>query len=475
MRCLIPVILCGGSGTRLWPLSRATQPKQFVDFEGGKTLFQHTVERAAALQESLPPIIVSNRSHAHLVLQNLAALDREASLILEPEPRNTAPAIALAALAALSQSPEAILLVLPSDHLIRGAASFQAAVSQAVELARSGFMVTFGIVPTEPATGFGYIKQGEPVGTGGYRVARFVEKPCQERASAMLEEGGYHWNSGMFVFGARAFINELEQHAPDICAQALRAFAAAQTEVHGSRFHILNPDAGIFHECPSDSVDYAVMEKTQKAAVIPLNLQWNDLGAWSSFYQLGDKDAEGNVIRGDVVGASNEGCYINATSRLVAAIGLKDLAVVETKDAVFVAPLARAQETKEIVGRLKSDQREEAQLPPVVTRFWGSYESLARGDRYQTKRIIVNPGEQLSLQLHHRRSEHWTVVEGRPHITVGEVTKQYGPDSSVYIPKECLHRLINNTGEPVIIIEVQCGDYLGEDDIVRVEDVYGRK
>ena len=474
MARLIPVILCGGSGTRLWPLSRASKPKQFVEFEGEKTLFQHTVERANDLLEAKNPIVVSNKSHIHLVRKNLEDIGVSATLVMEPEAKNTAPAIALAALVALKHDPDAIVLVLPSDHVIKGASHFQKAVSNAISLAQSNFLVTFGITPSGPETGFGYIQQGESLGGAGYRVKRFIEKPCREHAEEMLAAGGFHWNSGMFVFRAQTFIDELKVHAKaiyDSISDALPQFNSQNVETLAST---VIPQAEIFRNCPADSIDYAVMEKTEKAAVIPLSIEWNDMGAWSAFYQLGKKDDKSNVIRGDVIATSTEGCYINSTNRLIATVGLKDLVIVETKDAVFVAPMSRVQEAKKIVGQLQFDKRTEAELPPVVGRPWGSYESLARGTHYQTKRIIVHPGEQLSLQLHHHRSEHWTVVEGYPDITVGKETRTYSPNESVYIPKECVHRLTNRSDYPVTIIEVQCGDYLGEDDIVRLEDKYSR-
>lgn len=474
MQKVVPVILCGGSGTRLWPLSRTLYPKQFVKFEGSKTLFQQTLERSASIIEATNPIVVSNKSHVHFVRQNLSDLDMNATLIMEPIARNTAPAIALAAFAAYQDDPNSILLVLPSDHIIKGKEAFRAAVQKATKLASEDLLVTFGIVPTGPETGFGYIEQAEAIDDFGYKVKQFVEKPVLEKAKQMLSKGGFYWNSGMFVFKASTFLKELKQYAGEMYQIASCAFEKAVQDLSDSNLSMIKPDEETFKSCPSDSIDYAVMEKAQNVAVIPLQLDWSDMGAWSSFYQLGEKDENGNVVHGDVIAHETESCYINSTNRLIATVGLKDLAVVETKDALFVAPLDRVQEVKQIVSKLKESSKVLVDLPPVVRRPWGSYESLAKGERYQTKRIIVRPGEQLSLQLHHHRSEHWTVVEGNPEITVGDETKTYHPNDSVYIPKECVHRLTNKTDKNVTIIEVQCGDYLGEDDIVRLEDKYSR-
>ena len=470
----IPVILCGGSGTRLWPLSRTTYPKQFVRFDSGKTLFQQTLERSTFIIGAAEPIIVSNKDHLHFVRQNLSDLNQSATLIMEPEAKNTAPAIALAALAAFKEDSEAVLLVLPSDHVIKGQDKFQEAVEHAVDMARTDLLVTFGVAPTAPETGFGYIEQGEAINENAFKVRQFVEKPKLDKAKMMLNKGGFYWNSGMFVFKASTFLEELKQYAPEMYKTTSNSFEYAQIDTQDKRLTLIRPRADFFKNCPSDSVDYVVMEKAKKVAVVPLNLDWSDMGSWSSFYQLGEKDIDGNVLHGEVFVYSTQDCYINSTSRLVATVGLKNLAIVETKDALFVSPIDRVQEVKEIVAKLKESSKFQADVPPVVRRPWGSYESLARGERYQTKRIIVRPGEQLSLQLHHHRSEHWTVVEGYPEITVGDSTKNYQPNDSVYIPNETVHRLTNRTSENVTIIEVQCGDYLGEDDIVRLEDKYSR-
>lgn len=474
MQKVVPVILCGGSGTRLWPLSRTSYPKQFVDFEGSGTLFKQTLERSFMVLGGGIPLVVSNKNHFHFVRQCLSDLNLSASLILEPIARNTAPAIGLAALMAYKEDPDSILLVLPSDHAIKGLQAFQEAVKSATKLANDGFLVTFGVVPTAPETGFGYIEQDEKIDEIGYKVKQFVEKPELEKARKMLSKGGFYWNSGMFVFKASTFLEELKLHANGIYQKVFCAFERAKHVHQGFNLSMVMPDEEAFQNCLAESIDYAVMEKTQNVAVVPLQLDWSDMGTWSTFYQLGEKDDCGNVIHGDVVTHATENCYINSTSRLVATVGLKNLAIVETKDALFVSPLDRVQEVKIIVEKLKKSSKDQADIPAVVCRPWGSYESLAKGGSYQTKRIIVRPGEQLSLQLHHHRSEHWTVVEGCPEITVNDNTRIYQPNESVYIPKESVHRLTNRTSQNVTIIEVQCGDYLGEDDIIRLEDKYMR-
>ena len=466
---LIPVILCGGSGTRLWPLSRSGYPKQFVEFEKGKTLFKSTIERVANLDNVVDPIVVCNEAHRFLTKGNLDELNRSGTIIIEPIARNTAPAIALAAFAAIKSSPDAVLLVCPSDHAIEGRSAFVKAVSEAMALACTGYLVTFGIRPTGPETGFGYIATGTPIAEGSFTVDRFVEKPVLTKAKAMIDAGGFFWNSGMFVFKASVYLEALKSFAPEIYAQSEKAIDEAKLE-HG----FVAPDAQAMTDCPSDSIDYAVMEKTDKAAVVPLNVVWNDLGAWNSLHAVADKDTENNVVIGDTLNLGCTNCYLHSTDRLVAAVGMRDVAVVETSDAVLVTPLSRAQEVKNIVAALKAAHRSESELPPVVRRPWGTYQSIARGENYQAKRIVVNPGGALSLQLHHRRAEHWTVVEGIAEITVGNTTQTHTKNESVYIPVETVHRLVNKTTSPVVLIEVQCGNYLGEDDIVRLADVYSR-
>ncbi len=469
-----PVILCGGSGTRLWPLSREMHPKQFVDLGEGRTLFKDTVRRAAALPGAQAPIVVCNETHRFLVSASLFECSTGGQLILEPAPRNTAPAIALAALAALENrrtpAEDPLLLVLPSDHLLADQASFAKAVEDAVQMALQGHIVTFGISPTGPATGFGYVQQGKPIGSFGFEVARFVEKPSADKAQAMLDEGGYSWNSGMFLFSASVYMRELSRFAPGIAEACQRAWKARKAD--GS---FIRPGAQDFTASPSDSIDYAVMEKTSLAAIRPLSTPWNDLGSWEAFYQTGDKDSDGNVAAGDVVGEDVHDCYLHSTHRLVAALGIHDLAIVETKDAVLVAPRERVQDVKKIVEKLHKAGRPESKLASVVDRPWGQYESLISGPRFQVKRIIVNPGAMLSLQMHYHRAEHWVVVQGTAEVTKGDSVKLFTENQSTYIPIGTMHRLRNPGTLPLVIIEIQSGAYLGEDDIVRVEDVYGRE
>lgn len=466
---LIPVILCGGSGTRLWPLSRSSYPKQFVEFEKGKTLFKSTVKRVSGLPNITNPIVVCNKDHRFLTKRNLDDLHRSGTIIIEPMARNTAPAIALAAFEAVKTNPDAVLLVLPSDHSIEGRAAFVKAVEDAIALAHNDYLVTFGIRPTGPETGFGYIAAGATIAGGSFAVDRFVEKPILAKAKEMLDAGGFFWNSGMFVFKASVYLQAIKTFAPKMYDQCQDAMNKAKVE-HG----FTSPDSAAMEVCPSDSIDYAVMEKTDKAAVVPLNVVWNDLGAWNSMHAVADKDSENNVAIGDTLHLACNNCYLHSTGRLIAAVGMRDVAVVEAKDSVLVAPLSRMQEVKNIVSALKEAGRPEADIPPVVLRPWGSYESIARGEHYQAKRIIVNPGGALSLQLHHHRAEHWTVVEGTAEITVGDSVVTRSKNESVYIPVETVHRLVNKTQAPVVLIEVQSGNYLGEDDIVRLADIYSR-
>lgn len=466
---LVPVILCGGSGTRLWPLSRSGYPKQFVEFQKGQTLFKSTLKRVASLSSVGNPIVVCNKDHRFLAKRDLDDLSCHGSIIVEPVAKNTAPAIALAAFEAVKSDPNAVLLVLPSDHSIEGRTAFVKAVEDSVLLAEGSYLVTFGIRPTGPETGFGYIEAGDPISEGSFKVKRFVEKPVLAKAKEMLEDGGYYWNSGMFVFKASCYLDALKSFAPEIFDHC-RIAMESQTVANG----FISPNSDSMCECPSDSIDYAVMEKTAKAAVLPLNVVWNDLGAWNAMHAVAEKDTDNNTQIGDALSISCVNCYIHSTSRLVSAIGMHDVAIVETSDAVLVAPLSRVQEVKNVVAKLKATGRSEAVLPPVVQRPWGTYESIARGEHYQSKRIIINPGEALSLQLHHHRSEHWTIVDGAAEITVGDKVFTCQRNDSVYIPVETVHRLINRTDSPVVLIEVQCGDYLGEDDIVRLADVYSR-
>jgi mannose-1-phosphate guanylyltransferase / mannose-6-phosphate isomerase len=465
---LIPVILSGGSGTRLWPLSRELYPKQLLPLVGKHTMLQETVRRLEGLDVA-PPLVVCNEAHRFLVAEQLRALDiKPQSIILEPIGRNTAPAIALAALQA---APDALLLVLPADHVIRDVVAFHAAVRRALPAAEAGKLVTFGIVPAGPETGYGYIRQapGSQI-SGVFAIDRFIEKPDVSRAQAFLAEGGYSWNSGMFLFKAGRYLEELQAHAPDIAAAAARALEAARPDLDFVRI-----DRAAFEACRSDSIDYAVMERTQHAVVVPMDAGWSDVGSWSALHEALDADADGNVTKGDVLLEDSSGCYFYAESRLVAGIGLQDHVVVETKDAVLVAPKDRVQDVKKLVARLRAEGRYEHSLHREVFRPWGSYDSIDSGERFQVKRLSIKPGAQLSLQLHHHRAEHWIVVSGTARITCGEKVFLLEENESTYIPVGEKHRIENPGRIPLHIIEVQSGSYLGEDDIVRFEDRYGRE
>lgn len=467
----VPVILSGGSGTRLWPLSRQNLPKQFLPLSGTDTLFQQTAQRSRSLAGIAQPIVVCSDEHRFLVAEQLLELGMgSASILLEPVPRNTAPAIALAALQASKADPDAILLVLPADHLIGDVAGFAAAANQALELAREDWLVTFGIRPESPETGFGYICRGAALNAGTYRVERFVEKPDLATASAYVESGEYDWNSGMFMFRARKFLDELRQHAPAMASAAQAAFSSARADLDFLRF-----DKDAFAAIPADSIDYAVMEKTAHAAVVPVSCAWSDIGSWAALWSASERDADGNRFEGDVIAMDTGNCLIRATERrMVAALGIQDLIVIDTPDAVMIAPRERVQEIKRLVDRLKSDGRPEHLFHRKVYRPWGSYDSLDMGERFQVKRIMVKPGAALSLQKHHHRAEHWIVVSGTAEVTRDNEVFQLSENQSTYLPVGAVHRLRNTGTEPLELIEVQSGDYLGEDDIVRLEDVYGR-
>ena len=465
---LHPVILCGGSGTRLWPLSRALLPKQFLPLASARSLLQETALRLAGLDAS-PPVLVSHAEHRFLVADQMREIGAQpACHLLEPEARNTAPAVAAAALWLASRDPGATLLVLPSDHVIQDPAKFHAAARRAAELAARGKLVTFGIVPTAPSTGYGYIRRGAADGDA-YAVAEFVEKPELARAQAFLADGRYYWNSGMFVFTARRYLDELKRLRPDILEGVEAALARASTDLD-----FLRLDATAFARCPAESVDYAVMERTRDAAVVPAEFRWSDIGSWSALWDLDPKDAQGNSVRGDVYLDGAVGCYVRAEDRLVAALGVRDLVIVETDDAVLVAHKDRAQDVKQTVEHLKRSRREEHLSHRRVYRPWGYYESIGEGGAYQVKRLVLKPGCRISLQRHRRRAEHWVVVAGRAKVTRAAEEVLLGPNQSIYIPPGTKHRLENVGAEPLFVIEVQSGDYFGEDDIERFDDDYRR-
>ncbi|NWA04471.1 mannose-1-phosphate guanylyltransferase/mannose-6-phosphate isomerase [Pseudomonas gingeri] len=467
---LIPVIMAGGSGSRLWPLSRQLNPKQFLCLADAElSMLQATIKRLDGLDVALPRLIC-NEEHRFLAAEQLRRLGMEnINILLEPIGRNTAPAVALAALQAAAEEQEPVLLVLAADHLIQDIETFQASIRQALPLALDGKLVTFGIVPTQPETGYGYIEKGESLDANGFEVARFVEKPDEKTARAYLDSGNYLWNSGMFMFRASRYLEELEKFRPDILASCRSALAVGAQDMHFTRVGV-----EAFTACPSESIDYAVMEKTADAVVVPLDAGWSDIGSWAALWEVGSKDAQGNVCHGDVLVEQTSNTFVHSQSRLVSTVGVDDLVIVETKDAVLVAHKSQVQNVKKIVDRLKSEGRCESLDHREVYRPWGVYDSIDKGSRYQVKRITVNPGAKLSLQMHHHRAEHWIVVSGTAKVTNGEKTYLVTENQSTYIPIGQVHTLENPGVIPLELIEVQSGSYLGEDDIVRFEDLYGR-
>lgn len=466
------VLLSGGSGTRLWPLSRAAYPKQLLPLLGETSLLQQTAERSAAIPGVQGLMVVCNQEHRFMVgEQMLQAGHRPGAIVLEPAPRNTAPAVALAALQSqvLSGQSDSVIVVLPSDHLIRDEAAFAEAGERAIELARRGHLVTFGIVPTSPETGYGYIERGDEVELGAYRVNRFVEKPVRERAEEFLAAGTYAWNSGMFAFRSDVYLGELAKHRPEMNDACLRSFEARYSDLDFTRV-----DEEAFLDCPSESIDYAVMEQTDRSVVVPLDAGWNDIGSWSAVMSEAGGDAEGNVAEGDAILIDSKRTYVRAGDRLVTTLGVEDLLVVDTPDALLVADRERAQDVKKVVAELERQNRSEAGIHSRVYRPWGSYETIDLSARYQVKRIIVNPGQRLSLQMHHHRAEHWIIVGGTALVTRDDQTFQLTENESTYIPLGAKHRLENPGKLPLEMIEIQSGSYLGEDDIIRFEDGYGR-
>jgi len=471
---LIPVILSGGAGTRLWPVSRRAHPKPFMELLDGETLAEKTLSRARAVAGDAPVITVTSRDYYFYTRDLYKGMKNTSSderFLLEPMGRNTAPAIALAAMCVRDNIGEnASLLVMPADHLIADIRNFQASVKEALDLSNKGFLVTFGIHPTHAETGFGYIRHGEALSlSGGYRVAEFVEKPDEATAIKYLESGEYHWNSGMFCFQAATFLDSLKRFAPEVYDAAARVWAATDQSQSPIEF-----PAQLFSECPSISIDYAVMERADNTAVVASDFGWSDIGSWKAISELYESDESGNSIKGKAIMVGSTGCFVQSGDRVVAAVGVKDLVIIDTGDAVLVADRNHAQDVKEVVSQLTDLKHEAVNFHKTVHRPWGSYTILEDGTDCKVKRLVVKPGQVLSLQLHHRRSEHWTVVQGTAKVRLGDEEFLLKANQSTYIPVETLHRLENPGDKDVHLIEVQTGDYFGEDDIERLEDIYGR-
>lgn len=465
---MIPVILSGGSGTRLWPLSRSAHPKQFLPLVSNYSLLQDTVLRLQGIEGMQAPIGVCNESHRFMMAEQLREINAVATaIILEPVGKNTAPAVALAALAAKSEDD--ILLILPADHVIADVDSFQKAIKQAEILAGQDYLVTFGIVPTEPETGYGYIKAGRNNSEYAFDVDSFVEKPDLETAKRYVDSGQYYWNSGMFVFKAGRYLEELQKINPKMLSVCREAYQAAEIDADFVRL-----DKAIFSQCPADSIDFAVMEKTDKAVVVPLAAGWNDVGSWSALWDVIEKDSDGNASSGDVMTVDTHDCLLHSGGRLITTVGVNNLVIVETPDAVMVVSKDHVQDVKTVVDQLKSQNRSESELHRKVYRPWGYYDSVDRGSRHNTKRIVVNPGAKLSVQKHHHRAEHWVVVKGTAIVTKEDESILLTENESTYIPLGVVHSLENPGVIPLEMIEVQSGSYLGEDDIVRYNDKYGR-
>ena len=465
-----PAILSGGTGSRLWPLSRAALPKQLLALAGERTMIQETVLRAA-LPGAASPLLICNDEHRFLVAEHMREIGvKPSAIVLEPMGRNTAPAAAVAALKTAERQADGIVLLLPSDHVVTGAEGFARALAIAIAQAAKGDIVTFGIRPSRPETGYGYIETGKEIAPGAFAVARFTEKPDAATAQAWLAGGRHLWNSGMFVFRADVLIGEMEEFAPEVLAGARAALAAAKGDLDFVR---LDKDA--FAQAPEISIDYAVMERTKRAAVVPADFGWSDVGSWAALWELAPRDEADNALSGDVLMEDSQGCYVRAEKGVAAVVGVEDLVVVVTGDAVLVAKRDRAQDVKAVVEKLKARGGEMHLNHPKVFRPWGSFESVDRGARHQVKQIVVKPGERLSLQMHHHRAEHWVVVEGVARVTRDDDTFLLNENESVFIPQGAKHRLENPGPAPLRLIEVQSGSYLGEDDIVRFEDSYGRK
>ena len=467
---LFPVILSGGSGSRLWPLSRKLYPKQFIPLRGKQNLYQATLNRVAELNDVSSSITICNDEHRFMAAeQGRQSSVENTEIILEPVGRNTAPAIVIAAMHALTKDKNAYLLILPADHILSDQDKFNSAVNQA-SIAAENYLVTFGVVPTRAETGFGYIKREQnKISENAFSVAEFVEKPNVQKAQSYIDNGNYLWNSGMFLFRAELLIQEIEKYQPEIISACKESYEKSEKDLDFIRLH-----KDSFSKAPNISIDYAVMEKTDKAAVVPLQSGWSDVGSWHALWESFEQDQNNNSSYGDVVEEDCNGCFIHANHRLVSAVGVENHVIIETADAVLVAPRDRAQDVKDIVNKLKAEGRDEVDIHPKVYRPWGAYETIDIEDRFQVKRITVYPLQKLSLQMHHHRAEHWIVVKGTARVTCGENEFLLSENESTYIPIGTKHRLENPGKIPLELIEVQSGTYLGEDDIERFDDVYGR-
>ena len=470
---ITPVILSGGSGTRLWPISRSLYPKQLLPLVSDKTMIQETVGRVKNEADFNAPLFIANDEHRFIIAEQLRSIGFDnAKIILEPEGRNTAPAAALAALQIQKTDPNGLMLIMPSDHVIEHNEAFHTAINIAKTAATDHkLLTTFGIIPNKPETGYGYIKCGENLEDvyGCNLVDKFVEKPDAGTAQEYLETGGYYWNSGIFLFPVAQYLDILATNEPEMLIACKKAIENSENDLT-----FIRPNKEAFLACPSNSIDYAVMEKTDKAAVVPVDMGWNDVGSWNALWDISDKDADGNVITGDIISHESKNCLMKTEGPAVAAVGLEDLIVVATKDAVLVCDKEKTQDVKAIVDQLKASGREEHISHTVVYRPWGSYQTSDADDRFQVKRLVVNPGQVLSLQMHHHRAEHWVVVKGTAEVTIDDEVSTLSENESCYIPIGSTHRLKNPGKIPLYIIEVQSGSYLGEDDIVRFEDTYGR-
>lgn len=467
---IVPVILSGGSGTRLWPLSRKMHPKQLLPLLSETTLLQDTANRFKSLDTVTDGMVICNEDYRFMVAEQVreSALSN-VDIILEPMGKNTAPAIALAALNAAEEDSDPVLLVLPADHDIRDVDAFLKDIEKGLEQSKQGNLVTFGIVPDSPETGYGYIQSGSEIDMGCYKVSRFVEKPDIETARQYLEQGGYYWNSGMFMFRASVYLDALKQYAPDIHSACVDSFDKVERDMD-----FLRIPADPFSSCPSDSIDYAIMEKADNTVVIPVDIGWSDVGSWAALHDLGESDVSGNTFIGDVESLETANSYVRSEKRLTVTLGVSDLIVVDTEDALLISSREKVQDIKNVVEKLSSQGRDEVLLHKRVCRPWGCYKGIDHSERFQVKRITVNPGAVLSLQLHHHRAEHWIVVSGTARVTRDDEVFMLSENESTYIPLGVKHRLENVGAIPLELIEVQTGSYLGEDDIVRFDDIYGR-